>query len=446
MNTPHVPIEGDPRAPHAPHAAPALANLAAVQRARSQATVVTCVGAIVPTVLAMQGMASLAIDLLGFPVPVAVALAGFLELALISFALLTRASALAGRPGGIDAAAVWGVSLVSGILAGTHELVGPQVDGVRSWEVDPGSLLAAGVRLAAPLVAALLWERVLTAARREHEARSLVEVRRDRRLIAVAQDALTVRQMEANAPRRLPGQSRTQAARLRLARRKLRRSHIAALRMVGPGTDLHAVLAAVGAVDILPAATMPPGRPDIQSDEGVGPVSRAVHLSDALSDLALDTRTTDSVATRLQSDRAAASMNGLDADPVLPLHRSDTEGVPAEAAAALSDGAKAPDPDQPGLAFPLSDTVDRRSDTQVGRPSDSPAEAVTGQDPLTIAVDLVRHDRTISGARIAVVMREHGHTVTDRTGLRWRDRATVQLDTEATTLREDNVRLVAAAS
>jgi hypothetical protein len=43
------------------------------------------------------------------------------------------------------------------------------------------------VRLTAPLVAALLWERVLTAARREHEARSLVQVRRDHRLIAVAQ-------------------------------------------------------------------------------------------------------------------------------------------------------------------------------------------------------------------------------------------------------------------
>jgi hypothetical protein len=76
--------------------------------------VVTCAAATVPTVLAMQGMASLATDLLHFPVAVAIALAGFLELALVSFALLTRASALAGRPGGVDAAAVWGVSLASG--------------------------------------------------------------------------------------------------------------------------------------------------------------------------------------------------------------------------------------------------------------------------------------------------------------------------------------------
>jgi hypothetical protein len=104
MNASHPPIEGDPRVPDLLQAAPALANLAAVRRAPGQATVVTCAGAIVPTVLAMQGMASLATDLLGFPLPVAVGLAGFLELALISFALLTRASALAGRPGGVDAA------------------------------------------------------------------------------------------------------------------------------------------------------------------------------------------------------------------------------------------------------------------------------------------------------------------------------------------------------
>ena len=147
---------------------------------------------------------------------------------------------------------MWGVSLASGLFSAAHELVGPATDGVRSWQVDPGSLLAAGVRLAAPLVAALLWERVLTAARREHEARSLVEVRRDHRLIAVAQAALTVRQLEAeHDPRR-----RRQTARLHRARRKLQRSHVAALRMVGPGQDLLTVLAAVGAVDVLPAATI----------------------------------------------------------------------------------------------------------------------------------------------------------------------------------------------
>ena len=73
--------------------------LEAARRARQHATVVASLAAVVPTVLAAQGMAALAMDVLGFSLIAAVALAGFLELALISSALLARASALAGRPG-----------------------------------------------------------------------------------------------------------------------------------------------------------------------------------------------------------------------------------------------------------------------------------------------------------------------------------------------------------
>lgn len=219
----------------------------AARRARQHATVVASVAAVVPTLLAAQGMASVAMDVLGFTLVAAVALAGFLELALVSSALLARASALAGRPGGADAAAVWAVSAVSGLLAGTHEFVGPEVDGVRSWESDPSTLLAAGVRVVAPLVAAWLWERVLTAARREHADRTLAEVRRDRRLLAVARAALVVRRLEESG--------HATGRRVRWARRRLDRAHVAALRAVPPGADLPTVLAAVGAVDLLPSAT-----------------------------------------------------------------------------------------------------------------------------------------------------------------------------------------------
>jgi hypothetical protein len=236
--------------------APGLTNTEAeaARRARRQATVVASLAAVVPTVLAAQGMATLAMDVLGFPLAVAIALAGFLELALVSSALLARASALAGRPGGADAAAVWAVSIVSGALAATHEFVGPVVGGVRGWEVDPGSLLAAGVRVAAPLVAAWLWERVLTAARREHAQRTLVELRRDRRLLSVARAALAVRRIEVDHD---GPQDRWQASRARRARRRLDRAHVAALRTGMAGAaDLPMWLAAVGAVDVLPAATI----------------------------------------------------------------------------------------------------------------------------------------------------------------------------------------------
>jgi hypothetical protein len=99
MSTQH-PDGETPQMPHSVQPVHAATTTEAVKQASNQATVVTCVAATVPTVLAMQGMASLAVDLLHFAVVVAIALAGFLELALISFALLTRASALAVAPAG----------------------------------------------------------------------------------------------------------------------------------------------------------------------------------------------------------------------------------------------------------------------------------------------------------------------------------------------------------
>jgi hypothetical protein len=433
---------------HMPHSAQpvqAAATAGAVTRARNQATVVTCVAATVPTVLAMQGMASLAVDLLGFAVVVAIALAGFLELALISFALLTRASALAGRPGGVDAAAVWGVSLASGTFSALHELVGPAIGNTRAWQVDPGSLLAACVRLTAPLVAALLWERVLTAARREHEARSLVQVRRDHRLIAVAQAALTVRQLTEDRPH-----GRRPTARLQRARRRLQRAHVTALRMTGVGPDLFEVLAAVGVVDILPSATIPTGRSGTQPDTLDAQVPAVLALSDTLSDTsAVMTGGADTGSDTLDGDPSSAVVlsDSLDSDPSGAVHLSDTLnggpdslGVQVLAVLALSDTLSDTSVVLTGGADTGSDTLDcdlsssvhlsdTPSDTSAAV-SDPSAGTVVVPDPLTIAVELVRNDRQVAGSRIAAAMRRHGHTVTDRTRLRWRDRAVNHLATE----------------
>ena len=54
--------------------APTSTPIEAAARARRQATVVAAVGAVVPTILAAQGMTSLAVDVLGFPIVAAVAL------------------------------------------------------------------------------------------------------------------------------------------------------------------------------------------------------------------------------------------------------------------------------------------------------------------------------------------------------------------------------------
>ena len=63
-------------------------------------------------------------DALGLSLAFAVALAAFLELALISSALLARASAMAGRPAVADAVAVWVFSAVSGLFSASANLSG----------------------------------------------------------------------------------------------------------------------------------------------------------------------------------------------------------------------------------------------------------------------------------------------------------------------------------
>lgn len=324
-----------------------LTSTQAAKRARRQATVVAAGGAAVPTVLAAQGMTALAIDLLGFPVPVAVALASFLELALVSSALLARAAALAGRPGGADAMAVWVVSGTSGFLAGLHELVMTGLDGSSTWTADPRSLLAAAVRLIAPLVAAWLWERVLRAARAEQAERTLAEVRRDRRLLAVARAALHVRRLDTSGL----GASR----RARRAARRLDRAHIAALRVVPPAPTLTDVLAAVGQVDHLPAGT------------AVAPLL---------------------ARPRLEPVRARAAAAG-----VRPTAITQTVTEPARA---LTGTAAATD---------------------------------NGPDTLAAAVDVVRGDPTVSGARLAEELTRSGWPMSTRSGQRWRGRALAALAT-----------------
>jgi hypothetical protein len=167
----------------------------AARRAQSLSLRAAAATAVVPTALAAQGMVMVGRDALGLSLAFALALAAFLELPLISSALLARASVMADRPAGADAVAVRVFSIVSGLFSAAHELVGPLDPATRQrgWQHDSLSLLAAGVRIAAPLVAAWLWERVLVSARRQAAARSAAQIRADRRLLAFARAAQTLR-------------------------------------------------------------------------------------------------------------------------------------------------------------------------------------------------------------------------------------------------------------
>jgi hypothetical protein len=163
------------------------------QAAQKRALTVAACTAIVPTLLAAQGMILVGTGILHLPAAFAVVLAGFLELALISSALLARAAAMDGRPSGADSGAVWVFSAVSGAFSATHELIGSS-----GWQFGPTNLLAASVRIAAPLVAAWLWERVLVSARLDAAARTATEIRRDRRLLAFARAVQRLERLEAS--------------------------------------------------------------------------------------------------------------------------------------------------------------------------------------------------------------------------------------------------------
>jgi len=262
----------------------------AARRAQSLSVRAAAATAVVPTALAAQGMVMVGHDALGLNLAFALALAAFLELALVSSALLARA------------AAVWVFSATSGLFSAAHELVGPPdpATGQRGWQHDSLSLLAAGVRIAAPLVAAWLWERVLVSARRHAAARSATQIRADRRLLAFARSAQTLRRLtsQTGAERQIRG-----------ARRRFDHHHVALLRRV-PATD-PTLRAAIGqwltelfSADTLYLNWTPPGvqhlsdTPDLVADSPdtrTHPAGTATRAADAVSDTSAGVA--DSLAT-----------------------------------------------------------------------------------------------------------------------------------------------------
>ena len=193
------------------------------------AVALTAAAAVMPTLLSAQGMISVGIDVLRLTAAVAVALAVFLELALVSSALLARSAVLRGRSARADLLSTWVFSTVSGAFSAAHELVGqPDTHGVTTWQLDARSALAAAVRIAAPLVAAWLWHRILTGDRHNTDsAPTRREAKRHRLMLAVATAALDLQRTRQAQP--------GSRAALR-ARRRLDRHHRVLLRHV-PATD-----------------------------------------------------------------------------------------------------------------------------------------------------------------------------------------------------------------
>jgi len=438
----------------------------AIRRAQSLSVRAAAATAVVPTALAAQGMVMVGRDALGLPLGFALALAAFLELALISSALLARACAMAGRPAGADAVAVWVFSAVSGLFSAAHELIGPPgpATGQRGWQHDSLSLLAAGVRIAAPLVAAWLWERVLVSARRQAAARSAAQIRADRRLLAFARAAQTLR--------RLLNSQTASEPQIRRTRRRFDRRHVALLRHV-PATDptlrttIQQWLTELFSADTLYLDWTPPSIQNLSDtparaadspDTRVHPTDISTGEARAATDTSAGM--TDTLTTFPSADLEASVNRSNNTQPNGPM--SDTAQTLATSAGQVSDTVPSAVSDTlshsangSGTTQALTGPGRRATDTatitpascytETNRMPDSPsaipdsgtdtadayprtfadvsATLTSDRKRLSAAVDIVRTHGHLSGSDMAKQMGRFGHPMTERTGLRWRDRA-----------------------
>jgi hypothetical protein len=437
-------------------------DLSAARRAQSLSVRAAAATAVVPTALAAQGMVMVGHDALGLPLAFALALAVFLELALVSSALLARAAAMAGRPAGADSAAVWMFSAISGLFSATHELIGPPdpATGQRGWQHDSLSLLAAGVRIAAPLVAAWLWERVLVSARSQAAARSAAQIRADRRLLAFARSAQTLRRL-------LKSQTASEHQ-VRRARRRFDRHHVALLQRIPATdpklrTDIQKWLTELHSADTLYLDWTPPSVQNLSdplspvADSPDSPAQRAgtsTPLAGAVSDSSAwvaDTPVTFPSATvEVSVSRSDTNRDtGQVSDTASTLAASDgqmSDAVLSEVSDTLSHslnesgstqtltGHGRPTPDTEALVGARSDRMsdsrtvrlDNVSDMSDTRPpsfTDMSDTLASDRKRLSAAVDIVRTLGHLSGSDMAKQMGRCGHPMSERTGLRWRDRA-----------------------
>lgn len=237
----------------------------AVRKSRKLAQSFAGTAAVLPTIFAAQGMITTASDVLKLPYALALALAGFLELALIAAALLARANVIAEKQPGTPGRATWVLSGISGMFSGMHELVVPAVAAVAAtaytsgvpgttagWSFAGPDILAAGLRFSAPLVGAWLWDQVLIADRDALAGRTFAEILRSRRMLGVAWAALRIRRLsDAGAA----------PWRMRRAGRRLDRAYRRVLRREPLATDgrlmeeLRSTLATLGVADGYASAT-----------------------------------------------------------------------------------------------------------------------------------------------------------------------------------------------
>lgn len=123
--------------------------------------ILTIVAASIATGVSAQGMWRFSGDVLGFDGPLRLLLFAFIEVAVITSAVRARRNMRENYSAGIDGIAVWTLTGLSAVLS----------------SMDARSLAEAVFRLAAPLVAAWLWERGMAIERHRITGRARINWR-----------------------------------------------------------------------------------------------------------------------------------------------------------------------------------------------------------------------------------------------------------------------------
>ncbi|GGL27908.1 hypothetical protein GCM10014719_31770 [Planomonospora parontospora subsp. antibiotica] len=123
--------------------------------------VLTIVAASIATGVSAQGMWRFSGDVLGFDGPLRLLLFAFIEVAVITSAVRARRNMRENFSAGIDGVAVWALTCLTAVLS----------------SMDARSVAEAVFRLAAPLVAAWLWERGMAIERHRISGRSRIHWR-----------------------------------------------------------------------------------------------------------------------------------------------------------------------------------------------------------------------------------------------------------------------------
>lgn len=123
--------------------------------------VLTVVSASIATGVSAQGMWRFSGDVLGFDGPLQLLLFAFIEVAMVTSAVRARRNMRENHKAGVDGLAVWALTCLSAVLSAMHSASFPE----------------AVFRLAAPLVAAWLWERGMSIERQRLTGRTQINWR-----------------------------------------------------------------------------------------------------------------------------------------------------------------------------------------------------------------------------------------------------------------------------